>query len=60
MTTIPFDAFQDIWNIFLLVLVRITGMFFLSPVFGRRNIPNYFKVGFCYLFGYYRKFCACT
>ena len=50
MTTIPFDAFQDIWNIFLLVLVRITGMFFLSPVFGRRNIPNYFKVGFCFIF----------
>lgn len=50
MATIPFDAFNDIWTIFLLVLVRITGMFFLSPIFGRRNIPNYYKVGFCFIF----------
>lgn len=50
MTTIPFDMFQNIWTIFLLVLVRITGMFFLSPIFGRRNIPNYFKIGFCFIF----------
>ena len=47
--TIPMDAILNIWNIFLLVLVRITGMFFLSPIFGRRNIPNYFKVGFCFI-----------
>ncbi len=50
MTTIPFDMFQDIWTIFLLVFVRITGMFFLSPIFGRRNIPNYYKAGFCFVF----------
>ncbi|MGI6122593.1 MAG: flagellar biosynthetic protein FliR [Acetivibrionales bacterium] len=50
MATIPFDMFQDIWTIFLLVLVRITGMFFLSPIFGRRNIPNNYKVGFCFVF----------
>lgn len=50
MTTIPFDTFQDIWTIFLLVFVRITGMFFLSPIFGRKNIPNYFKAGFCFVF----------
>ena len=50
MTIIPFDIFQNIWTIFLLVLVRITGMFFLSPIFGRRNIPNYFKIGFCCVF----------
>ena len=47
--TLPIDSILDIWNIFLLVLVRITGMFFLSPIFGRRNIPNYFKVGFCFI-----------
>lgn len=50
MTLIPFDSFQDIWTIFLLVFVRITGMFFLSPIFGRKNIPNYYKAGFCFLF----------
>ncbi len=50
MATIPFDFLMDIWNIFLLVFVRITGLFFLSPIFGRRNIPNYFKIGFCFMF----------
>ena len=49
MTVIPFDIFQDIWTIFLLVLVRVSGMFFLSPIFGRRNVPNYFKAGFCFV-----------
>lgn len=48
MTTIPFDFLLDIWNIFLLVLVRISGMFYLSPIFGRRDIPTYYKVGFCF------------
>ncbi|MCX7772503.1 MAG: flagellar biosynthetic protein FliR [Clostridia bacterium] len=50
MTTIPFNFLTDIWSIFLLVLVRISGMFFLSPIFGRRNIPAYFKAGFCFVF----------
>lgn len=50
MATIPFDFLLDIWNIFLLVFVRITGMFFLSPIFGRRNIPNNYKIGFCFIF----------
>ena len=47
--TIPLDGIFNLWNIFLIVLVRISGMFFLSPIFGRRNIPNYFKVGFCFI-----------
>lgn len=47
--TLPLAPILDIWNIFLLVLVRITGMFFLSPIFGRRNIPVYFKAGFCFV-----------
>lgn len=47
--TIPLDGIFNLWNIFLIVLVRISGMFFLSPIFGRRNIPGYFKVGFCFI-----------
>lgn len=50
MAIIPLDSLFNIWTIFLLVLVRLTGMFFLSPIFGRRNLPNYFKVGFCFMF----------
>lgn len=47
--TIPLDGILNLWNVFLIVLVRITGMFYLSPIFGRRNIPNYFKAGFCFI-----------
>lgn len=50
MAILPIDSMLNIWNIFLLVFVRITGMFFLSPIFGRRNIPSYFKAGFCFMF----------
>jgi len=31
---------------FALILVRMTGLFIISPVFGRRNIPVYLKIGF--------------
>ncbi len=34
---------------FLLVFTRMTGLFILSPVFGRRNVPPYLKIGFCFL-----------
>jgi flagellar biosynthetic protein FliR len=47
--TLSLAPILDIWNIFLLVLVRITGMFFLSPIFGRRNVPAYYKAGFCFI-----------
>ena len=44
-----FDIFLDFWDIFLLVFVRVTGLFVVSPIFGRRNIPVYYKVGFSFL-----------
>ncbi len=31
---------------FLPVLVRMTGLFVITPVFGRRNVPSYMKIGF--------------
>jgi len=34
---------------FLLVFVRMTGLFVISPVFGRRNVPTYLKIGFSFL-----------
>jgi flagellar biosynthesis protein FliR len=46
--TIPFDALGTAWDIFLLVFVRMTGLFVMSPLFGRRNIPARFKVGFAF------------
>jgi len=36
-------------DVFILVLVRMTGLFVISPIFGRRNIPSYFKIGFAFM-----------
>lgn len=47
--TIPLDFLLDLWDVFLLIFVRMTGLFVISPVFGRQNIPVYFKVGFSFL-----------
>ncbi len=33
-------------NIFLLIFVRITGLFVISPIFSRRNMPGAIKIGF--------------
>lgn len=33
-------------EIFLIVLVRMSSLFIISPLFGRRNIPNIFKIAF--------------
>jgi flagellar biosynthetic protein FliR len=30
---------------FLLIMVRMSGMFLLSPIFGKKNVPNNLKVG---------------
>jgi len=31
---------------FLLIFVRMTGFFVIAPLFGRRNVPYYIKIGF--------------
>jgi flagellar biosynthetic protein FliR len=46
--TIPIDYILDLWDLFLLIFVRITGLFVVSPVFGRQNIPAYYKIGFSF------------
>jgi len=33
-------------EIFLLVFVRMSSLFIISPIFGRRNVPSIFKIGF--------------
>ena len=47
--TIPLDFLLELWDVFLLIFVRMTGLFVVSPIFGRQNIPVYFKVGFSFL-----------
>lgn len=36
-------------EVFLLVFVRMTGLFVIAPIFGRRNIPAYLKIGFSFI-----------
>lgn len=37
---------------FLLLFLRVTGLFLMSPIFGRRNIPNRTKLGLALLITY--------
>ncbi len=46
---IPLDILFEKMDIFLLVFVRMSGLFVIAPIFGRRNIPSYFKIGFSFL-----------
>lgn len=36
-------------DVFILLFVRMTGLFVVAPIFGRRNIPAYFKIGFSFM-----------
>jgi len=38
------------YTAFALVLMRMSGCVFFNPIIGRRNLPNYFKVGMTLLF----------
>ncbi len=42
---IPEGIISNGIDVFLLVFVRMTGLFVISPIFGRRNIPSYLKIG---------------
>ncbi|MCX7747011.1 MAG: flagellar biosynthetic protein FliR [Clostridia bacterium] len=46
---IPVGAIVNGVEVFILVFVRMTGLFVIAPIFGRRNIPVYLKVGFSML-----------
>lgn len=46
------DILLKRYEIFLLVLVRTTGVFVLSPFFSSQNIPNTFKIGFALIFSF--------
>ncbi len=44
----PADLFLNGFDAFLLIFVRMTGLFIVAPIFGRRNIPTYLKIGFSF------------
>lgn len=45
---IPAGLIINGFDMFLLVFVRMTGLFVVAPIFGRKNIPTYFKIGFSF------------
>lgn len=45
---LPLGAVFNQIDVFLLVFIRMTGLFVIAPIFGRRNIPVYFKIGFSF------------
>ncbi len=45
---IPAGLVINGFEVFLLVFVRMTGLFVVAPIFGRRNMPTYFKIGFSF------------
>jgi len=45
---VDFNTVVENYDAILLVLVRMSGLFILSPVFGRQNMPALFKVGFAF------------
>lgn len=44
----PAGVFLGGFDAFLLIFVRMTGLFVVAPIFGRRNIPVYLKIGFSF------------
>ncbi len=46
---IPAGLILNGFDAFLLVFVRMTGLFVVAPIFGRKNVPAYFKIGFSFL-----------
>jgi len=46
---IPLGMILNRIDAFILIFVRMTGLFVMAPIFGRRNIPAYLKVGFSFM-----------
>lgn len=46
--SVPAGLLLNGFDVFLLVFVRMTGLFVIAPIFGRRNVPAYFKIGFSF------------
>lgn len=46
---LPVGILLNGFDAFILIFVRMTGLFVIAPIFGRRNIPIYFKIGFSFM-----------
>lgn len=46
---IPFGIAANAIDVFLLVFVRMTGLFVVAPIFSRRNLPSALKIGLAFI-----------
>ncbi len=46
---LPLGAITNGFDSFLLIFVRMAGLFLVAPIFGRRNIPAYLKIGLSFM-----------
>ena len=46
--SIPLETFEQLQG-FLWVLIRVSTLFFLLPLFGARNIPSLWKAGLSFV-----------
>ncbi len=46
---VPEGVLYNSIEVFLLIFIRMTGLFVIAPIFGRRNIPAYLKIGFSFM-----------
>lgn len=47
-----FAGMQNQLQVFILILVRVSGLLFGAPVFGSRNVPSYAKIGLALAISY--------
>ncbi|KNF08830.1 flagellar biosynthesis protein FliR [Gottschalkia purinilytica] len=43
------DILMNKYQVFIFILIRTTGIFIISPIFSRNNIPNILKIGFSFI-----------
>lgn len=43
-----YTVLVDKFIVFLLVLVRMSALFVITPIFGRKSLPNYLKIGLAF------------
>ena len=47
------DTIYNNIEYFLLILLRVSALIISSPIFGRRTLPNTFKIAFCIMLSYF-------
>lgn len=46
---LPEGVLLNTVEVFLLIFIRMTGLFVVAPIFSRKNIPSHLKIGFSFI-----------